>query len=97
MAMENRTLLQPTGQFSNTMSVFLRQCPVAFSIDNVTHNEGNLGTTTPFTFTVTKIGTTTLNASVNFTTQDDTATVADSDYQAYKRHASGSLVWGTAL
>ena len=32
---------------SNTMSVFLRQCLLAFSIDNVTHNEGNLGTTTP--------------------------------------------------
>ena len=66
---------------SNTMSVFLRQCPVAFSIDNVTHNEGNAGTTTPFTFTVTKIGTTTLFTSVTYTTQDGTATLADNDYQ----------------
>ena len=75
---------------SNTMSVFLRQCPVAFSIDNVTHNEGNAGTTTPFTFTVTKTGTTTLVTSVTYTTQDETATLADNDYQA----TSGTLKFG---
>jgi Calx-beta domain/CHRD domain len=50
------------------------------TIDDVIHDEGNAGTTT-YTFTVTKTGTTSLNSSVNFTTQDGTATIADGDYQ----------------
>src|SRR5207253_4267460 len=50
------------------------------SIDNVTHNEGNSGTTA-FVFTVHKTGPTALNASVDFQTVDGTATVADNDYQ----------------
>src|SRR2546430_2734648 len=50
------------------------------AIDDVTHNEGNTGTTS-YTFTVTKTGSTGLSSSVNFTTQDGTATIADSDYQ----------------
>src|SRR5205807_936854 len=44
----------------------------SFSIDNVAHNEGNAGTT-PYVFTVTKTGSTTLSSSVSFTTQDGTA------------------------
>ena len=64
----------------STVSVLLRQCPAAFSIDNVTRLEGNAGTT-PFVFTVTKTGSTTLNTSVDFMTQDGTATLADNDYQ----------------
>jgi CSLREA domain-containing protein len=51
----------------------------SFSIDDVTHAEGDSGTT-EYTFTVTKTGATNLAASVNFATADDTATVADGDY-----------------
>jgi hypothetical protein len=53
----------------------------AFSIDDVTFAEGNAGTTN-FTFTVTKTGTTPYNATVDFTTVDGTATIADNDYTA---------------
>ena len=60
-----------------------------FSIDDVTHAEGNAGTTS-YTFTVTKSGDTNLSASVNFETQDGSATLADSDYQTN----SGTLNFG---
>ena len=50
------------------------------AVDDVSHGEGNAGTT-PYTFTVTKTGTTALSSSVNFTTVDSTATIANSDYQ----------------
>ncbi|HEX3560820.1 MAG TPA: Calx-beta domain-containing protein [Pyrinomonadaceae bacterium] len=60
--------------------------PPAFSIDDVKHAEGNTGTTA-FTFNVTKAGSTAVNASVDFATQDATATTADVDYQS----ASGTL------
>src|SRR5205814_6829945 len=53
----------------------------SLSIDDVTHNEGNAGTTA-YVFTVTKTGSTGLSASVAFQTVDGTATVADNDYQA---------------
>jgi hypothetical protein len=53
----------------------------SFSVDDVTHNEGNSGTTV-YTFTVTKTGATNLASSVDFTTQDGTATVAGNDYVA---------------
>jgi len=53
----------------------------AFVIDDVTHNEGNSGTTS-YVFTVSKIGTTSFSTSVDFQTQDGTATVADNDYQS---------------
>jgi hypothetical protein len=52
----------------------------SFSIDDVTHMEGDAGTTT-YTFTVTKTGSTALPSSVMFTTQDGSATLADNDYQ----------------
>ena len=58
----------------------------SFAIDNVSHNEGNSGTTS-YVFTVTKTGSTALSSSVNFQTQDGTATLADSDYQT----SSGTL------
>src|SRR5436190_15628944 len=51
------------------------------SIDDVTHNKGDAGTTS-YVFTVTKTGSTELSASVDFQTADGTATVADTDYQA---------------
>ena len=70
-----------SGTFSpGAVSVLLRQCPAAFSIDNVTENEGDTGTTS-FVFTISKIGSTTLSTSVDFTTQDGTATAASGDYQ----------------
>src|SRR4029079_16850112 len=53
----------------------------SLSIDNVSHNEGNAGTTA-YVFTVTKTGTTNLNTSVDFQAVDGTATVVDNDYQA---------------
>ena len=48
------------------------------AIDDVTHAEGNAGTTA-YVY-VTKTGSTGLDATVNFTTQDNTATTADNDY-----------------
>jgi hypothetical protein len=53
----------------------------SFSVDDVTHNEGNSGTTT-YTFTVTKTGATNLASSVDIATVDGTATTADGDYQS---------------
>src|SRR5204862_4260265 len=53
----------------------------SFSIDDVSHNEGNTGTTS-YVFTVTKTGSTAVSSSVDFQTVDGTATVADTDYQA---------------
>ena len=53
----------------------------SFSIDNVSHNEGNSGTTA-YVFTVTKTGATGLSASVDYATANGTATLADNDYQA---------------
>ena len=53
----------------------------SFSIDNVSHNEGNSGTTA-YVFTVTKTGATEVSASVDYATANGTATVADNDYQA---------------
>jgi uncharacterized repeat protein (TIGR01451 family)/CSLREA domain-containing protein len=64
----------------------------SFTIDDVTHNEGNASTTS-YTFTVTKTGSTALSSSVNFTTQDGSATLADSDYQTN----SGMLTFGSAV
>ncbi|HBB86211.1 MAG TPA: hypothetical protein DC047_01185, partial [Blastocatellia bacterium] len=67
------TLSAATGTITNDDAL------PSFSIDDVTHNEGNSGTTT-YTFTVTKSGTTALNATVDYQTQDGSATTADSDY-----------------
>ncbi|MDT7541848.1 MAG: hypothetical protein QOE33_1752 [Acidobacteriota bacterium] len=53
----------------------------SFSVDDVTHNEGNSGTTS-YIFTVTKTGATNLAASVDINTVDGTATTADGDYQS---------------
>ena len=61
----------------------------SFSISDVTHAEGNAGTTM-FTFTVTKSGSTAVSSSVHFATVDGTATVGDNDYQG----TSGDLNFG---
>ncbi|MCM3873670.1 MAG: hypothetical protein ND895_23535, partial [Pyrinomonadaceae bacterium] len=52
----------------------------SFTIDDVVHNEGDSGTTA-YTFTVTKTGSTLLNATVNYTTVDGSAT-SPSDFTA---------------
>lgn len=51
------------------------------SIDDVTHDEGNSGTTT-YAFTVRLSGVTTLATTVDFASADGTATIADGDYVA---------------
>ena len=51
------------------------------SINNVTQDEGNNGTTA-FTFTVTLSGETTQTVTVNYATADGTATSASGDYNA---------------
>src|SRR6185295_11515811 len=53
----------------------------SLSIDDVTLNEGNSGTTT-FTFTVSLSGPAPGTVSFDIATQDDTATTADNDYIA---------------
>jgi Calx-beta domain/Right handed beta helix region/Domain of unknown function (DUF4214) len=53
----------------------------SFTIDDVTHNEGNGPGTTSYTFTITKTGSTTFNASVDYNTVDGTAT-SPSDFTA---------------
>ena len=52
----------------------------SFSIDDVTHDEGDAGTTS-YTFTVTKTGSTALSASVDYETVNGTA-VAPGDFTA---------------
>ena len=63
-----------TGTISNDDSA------PTFAIDDVTHNEGNAGTTS-YTFTVTKTGSTALNATVDYATVAGTAN-APSDFTA---------------
>src|SRR6185503_6403831 len=53
----------------------------ALSIDDVTHAEGNTGQT-DYTFTVSLTNPSSQAVSVNYATQDGTATTADSDYAA---------------
>jgi len=55
--------------------------PPEISIDDVTQNEGDVGTTA-FTFTVTLNGASPDTVTVDFATADGTATVADGDYQS---------------
>ncbi|PYJ06769.1 MAG: hypothetical protein DMF06_17445, partial [Verrucomicrobia bacterium] len=52
-----------------------------FTINDVQHIEGDAGTT-DYVFTVTKSGSTTLDSSVDFETQDGTAMSADLDYDS---------------
>jgi Calx-beta domain len=60
----------------------------AISIDDVTHTEGNSGTTA-YTFTVSLDQATTNTVTVDFSTANGSATIADADYRA----ASGSLTF----
>jgi hypothetical protein len=70
-----------SGQGTGTGTITDNDAQPSFAIDDITHNEGDSSTTT-YTFTVTKSGSTALSSSVNFQTQDGTATIADSDYQS---------------
>jgi large repetitive protein len=58
------------------------------SVDDVSHAEGDAGSTT-YTFTVTQSFGTAATTTVNYAAADDTATVADSDYAS----ASGLLTF----
>jgi hypothetical protein len=52
-----------------------------FSVDNVSHSEGNTGSTTTFTFTITYSGSAPATTA-NITTADGTAKAAEGDYVA---------------
>ena len=65
---------------SATVTIVDDETPPSFSINSVSHSEGNSGTTS-YVFTVTKTGSTTINATVDYATVDGTAT-APSDYTA---------------
>jgi Calx-beta domain-containing protein len=58
------------------------------SVDDVSHAEGDAGSTT-YTFTVSQSFATAATTTVNYATADDTATTADSDYAS----ASGPLTF----
>ena len=69
-----------------TQTITILETPPTLSINNVSQNEGNSGTT-PFTFTVSLSKVSTLTTTVNFATADGTATTSASgpgnpDYSA---------------
>jgi Calx-beta domain len=72
----------------NTVTINDNDFQPSYSIDAVTQNEGSSGTSN-FVFTVTKIGASAVNTSVNYQTADGSATVADNDYAA----TSGTLTF----
>jgi len=73
---------------SHTYTIQDNDAAASFSIDDITQDEGNSGTTS-YTFTVTKSGATELSTSVSFTTGSSTAS-AGSDYTT----PSGMLTFG---
>jgi len=80
--------VDPNGANNSSTDVDTLLPAAVFVVNNVTQAEGNAGTT-PFTFTVTKTGATGFPTSVQYTTQDGTASVADNDYQP----TSGTLTF----
>ncbi|MGI8820780.1 MAG: beta strand repeat-containing protein [Chthoniobacterales bacterium] len=81
----NATIATGTG----TGTINDNDAAPTFTINNVSLPEGNSGTT-PFTFTVTKVGMSGQSSTVTYTTVDGTATTANSDYVA----TSGTLTFG---
>jgi hypothetical protein len=86
------TLNTPTnaalGTATGVGTILDDEAPPEFSIDTVTQSEGDSNTSS-YVFTVTKTGATERTFSVDFQTQDGSATVADNDYQVN----SGTLVF----
>src|SRR5256885_9739849 len=70
----------PVAPTSATGTITNDDTTPTFSIDDVTHNEGDAGTTS-YTFTITKTGATALSASVDYETVNGTA-VAPGDFTA---------------
>jgi hypothetical protein len=62
--------------------------PPSLSVNDVSQNEGNAGTT-DFAFTVSRMGDITRTSTVSYATKDGTATTADNDYSA----ASGTVTF----
>ncbi len=82
----------PMGGPSGTGTITNDDFPYpTFTVDDVTLNEGNTGTTS-FDFTVTKVGMTNQVTEVGYTTMDGTATVMNNDYQP----ACGTLSFAVA-
>jgi hypothetical protein len=80
LSLSNPTGGAATGGTNPALTITNDDAPPSFSIDDVTHNEGDAGTTA-YVFTITKTGNTALDAGVNFQTADNTAT-AGTDYQS---------------
>jgi hypothetical protein len=68
-----------TSEFSSCVNAVGGPALPTLSIDSVSANEGNAGTT-PFTFTVTLSAPSATPVTVSYTTADGSATTADSDY-----------------
>jgi hypothetical protein len=71
------------------LTVLANPSATSISINSIAQPEGNTGTNTTFRFTVTRTGDTSVTSTVDYQTQDQTATVADNDYIA----ASGTLTF----
>ena len=67
------------GTASDTVDITVDEAPPSVSIDEVSHPEGNTGTT-PFVFTVSLSAPSAHPITVDYTVGDGTATVADNDY-----------------
>ena len=71
---------QAVNPHAAVLTIVDNDSPPTFSIDDVSHSEGN-SSTTSYVFTVTKTGATEVTASVNYATVNGTAT-APSDFTA---------------
>lgn len=79
----------PTGQESRSITILNDDGPPTLSVSDAAVTEGNAGTTN-LSFTVSLSTDSGLPISVNYQTQDGTATTFDNDYSA----KSGTLVFG---
>jgi CSLREA domain-containing protein len=82
---------QAVNPHAAVLTIVDNDSPPSFAINDVSHNEGNSGTT-GYVFTVTKTGASEITASVKFQAQDGSATQEENDYQA----ASGTLTFTSA-
>ena len=87
----NLTLTNATGgaqigpQGTAVLTIVDDDAPPSFSIDDVTKNEGNSGTTS-FTFTITKTGSTAVSAFVDYETADGTAAAPTGLHRHYAHY-----------